>query len=144
MSDLREQLLDIRAQHGQLTPSIVVEEARHKTSPLHRLVFDKAPKDAAETYYRQRAHELIRSCRIAYREATEDEAARSIRAFQAVRSEGPNEYVYEPSDEIANDPLLTAMVLRNMEREWKQLHRRYGAFAEFIELVRRALEDDAA
>lgn len=138
---LRDHLQSIYDKHGKLTPGIVVQEARAKNHPLHDR-FEWDDKRAGDAWRRQQAHELIRSVRVVYREATETDPEASVRAWHAVRSD--QEHVYEPAQVIAEDPLLTQMLLRDMEREWKQLHRRYGHMVEFIELVRGDLGDAAA
>lgn len=136
MSSLRDSLQAIYDQHGKLTPELVVQVARKKTHPLHSQVFDRAPADAAEAWYRHRAHELIQSVKVTYREATETSPALSVRAFVAVRSsEGDNSYSYEPTEKVATDPFSKALVLRDMERDWKTLKSRYEAFEEFFALV---------
>lgn len=139
---LREQLQAIYNEHGHLTPELVVQVARPRGHPLHSLVFDRTVKEASEAWYRHRAHELIRSARVVYREADETDGAHSVRAFHAVRATD-NSYVYEPVEKIADDPLLRRIVLRDMEREWKALHRRYREFAEFAEIVRSDLDGQA-
>jgi hypothetical protein len=48
-----------------------------------------------------------------------------------------NTHIYRPTDEVIADPLLRAIVLANMEREWKDLHRRYSDFKEFLDMVRK-------
>lgn len=130
--DLRGHLQAIRDQHGRLTPALVVEAARPKNSPLHTAVFDRSPKEAAEAWYRERAHQLIRKARITY--VAQDEI-RDVRAFQCVRT--PDSFVYEPSEEVAQDPFMRTMVLRDMERDWRTLRARYGHFEEFVELITR-------
>ena len=137
---LREQLQDIYDQHGHLTPALVVDEARSKTHPLHdRFEWDN--KTAGEAWRRQQAHELIRSVRVTYRDATETDPASDVRAWHAVRSE--DGHVYEPAEKVAEDPLIAAMVLRDMERQWKELHRRYGMFSEFVAMVRGDTDEAA-
>ena len=134
---LREQLETIYEKRGELTPDIVVTEASNKTHPLHDR-FEWNDKLAGHQYRLHQASELIRKVKIVYREATEDEDERRVRAWQSVRSE--DGYKYVPSSEVVDDELLTAMVLRDMEREWRSLHRRYGRFEEFVSLVRGDLE----
>lgn len=145
--DLREQLMRVREGNGGvLTPDAVVEEARAEDSPLHALIFDRDVPDAAEEYYRARARAVIRTCRLAYKEADETSPAKSVRAFHAVRSEAEDRrrYVYEPAEEIAVDPLKRAMLMREMERDWMELKRRYLDFAEFVEMVRTDSDVGAA
>lgn len=138
---LRDQLQSIYDQHGRLTPGLIVDEARDPAHPLHtRFEWDDAA--AGEAWRRTQAQELIRSVKVVYREATEKETARRVRAYHAVRTE--TEHVYEPVEKVAEDPLLRQMVLRDMEREWKQLKQRYGHFREFVDMVRSATEGEAA
>ena len=53
-------------------------------------------------------------------------------------------YVYEPAAKIAADPFLRELLLRDMEREWKQMLGRYREFTEFVELVVASLELEPA
>lgn len=131
-SDLREELQKIYDRHGHITPELVVEVARPKEHPLHLKVFDKDVPGAAEAYYRDRAHDLIVTIRIAYK--PEEKPSDTIRWFHAVRLEEGT--VYHPADKIAGDPLLSRIVLADMEREWRQLRTRYDAFVEFWEMIR--------
>ena len=131
--DLREHLQAIYDKHGYLDQDLVVAEATPRSHPLHAMVFDKLQKDAAAEYYRLRAHELITSVRVVYREGDEHGPSKDTRYFRAVQS-APNTFVYEPIDEIAKDEFKRTLVLRDMERQWKQLYRTYGDLEEFFEL----------
>lgn len=136
---LREHMEAIYQQHGRLTPDLVVETARPKNHPLHAVVFNKSIKDAAEQYYRDRAQELIKSIRISY--STLEGGVRDMRAFHAVRSTTADEFVYEPAEKIAEDPFLTQILLRDMEREWRQMFERFGRFKEFAAMVQASLAE---
>lgn len=131
---LRDELNKIYQQRGELSPKIVVEVARKKDHPLHDIVFDVPPGQAAERYYLNRAHELIQSVKIAYRDPQSDKKI-DVRAWHAIAR--GNSHVYRPTDEVLEDPLLREMVLANMQREWVDLHRRYSQFKEFLEMVAR-------
>ena len=76
--------------------------------------------------------------KIVYREGDGEQPERSVRAFHAVQ--GPAGYVYEPADLVASDPLTRQMVLRDMERQWKELFARYEQFEEFLEMVTADVE----
>jgi hypothetical protein len=119
----------------------VLPEARPEGHPLHA-TFDWDDATAAESWREKQAHDLIVSVRIVFREATEHEPARDVRAFHALRREGG--YVYEPADMVASDPFMRELLLRDMEREWRALHRRYETFAEFAEMVQGDLGQKAA
>jgi hypothetical protein len=137
---LRDELQRIYDENGELTAELVVEAARPKTSPLHnRFTWDN--REAAEQWRQHQAAELIRSVKVTYREATEDEEARTVRAYHAVR--GPKGHAYEPAEKIKEDPFQRQLVLNDMRRDWQALKRRYEHFAEFLELVRADLEDAA-
>jgi hypothetical protein len=83
--------------------------------------------------------------RISYLPPADDAPEQSIRAFQAVRTSGPpGAFEYKPTEVVAQDPFLTQLVLRDMERDWRQLKARWGSFSEFVVMVRGDLEEDAA
>ncbi len=137
--NLREELQAIHSSHGKLTPEIVVETARPKNHPLHHHVFDRAPKEAAEAWYRSRAHELITSVKIVYKDADETGPQRSIRAFHALQTE--EGFIYEPVERIATDDFARKLLLASMEREWKQLFDRYKEFEEFLAVVTADMQE---
>lgn len=137
---LRDQLRTIHQRHGVLTPELVVNEARPADHPLHSR-FEWNDAIAGEAHRRAQAQELIRSVRVVYKPADEREESKSIREWQSVRTEHGN--VYEPSEAVTADPLLRRIVLADMEREWKALHRRYSHFAEFAEMVQADLTNDS-
>lgn len=138
---LRDHLRAVYDQHGQLTPELVVEVARPKNHPLHSRVFDRPQKQAAESWYRHRAHELIQSVKVTYREGDENEV--TIRRYHAVRGEA-GKTVYRSSEDIADDPFARKLVLADMERDWQQLRARYERFGEFLDLLEREVSEMVA
>lgn len=138
---LRDQLQAVYDEHGRLTPQAVVDTARTEDHPLHdRFEWDN--QVAGEAYRLDQARRLIRSVRVTYREADEREAARTVRAFHAVRDEQGT--AYRPVEEIRDNPLLAKLVLQDMERQWKQLMRQYGHLDEFSRMVRGDLGNEEA
>jgi hypothetical protein len=129
MSSLREQLQDVYERRGCLTPALVLDEARPVDSPLHAR-FEWDDTVAGERWRTVQAHELIQSVRVTYQKG---ETLKEVRAFHAVRS--PDGHVYEPVEEIVKDPFQTELLLREMEREWRQLHARWECFDEFRQMV---------
>lgn len=137
---LRGDLLAIRQQHGKLTPQIVVDAARDPEHALHSR-FEWDDTVAGEAYRRQQAQELIRRAKVVYREAESDEPPRLGRAFIAIPTQ--DGHVYDPVEEVVEDPFRRQLALNTMEREWKDLYRRYQDFAEFAAMVRRDIGDAA-
>lgn len=60
---VKERLEQLEQQHGRLTPSVVVEDARNGDSPLHDL-FQWDVDNAAMRYWLHRAREIIHSVRV--------------------------------------------------------------------------------
>lgn len=96
--DARVWLLALREQHGKITPEIVREAARPEDSPAHAYVFNVGVEDAAEEYYLERAHTLIRSVKVAV-VARDDEPPRRVRCFHYV-TDDDGEMVYEPLEVV--------------------------------------------
>jgi hypothetical protein len=129
--NLRDHLLAIKQKRGELTPKIVLEEARSVSHPLHHR-FDWDKDVAAEKWLLHQAHRLIMEVEITY--IKNDGTPSRVRAFHAIRQNN-NSYVYESTDELRADPVSREVILREMERDWLQLKERYEAFEEFWELV---------
>lgn len=133
---IREHLQDLYDKNHQLTPELVVKTAKPKTHPLHAH-FEWDDAAAGDAWRRHQAAEMIRSVRIVYQE--DDDTMKSVRAYHAVRTPS-GDSVYSRAEDIAGDPLVRAMVLRDMEREWKAMKRRYGNFQEFLDLITAEVE----
>lgn len=141
MSDLRAQLQHIYTQHGRLTPQILVGVARDTRHDLHSR-FEWDDEVAGEAYRLVQAGALIRSVRVVYREATATEPSRTVRAFHSVPTDDGREY--RSVEEIARDDFSRQVLIREMQRAWKDMKRRYSDFEEFWALVRAEAEAGAA
>lgn len=142
---IRDALQDIYDRHGELTPRLVVDEATSGTTEAgdalsRHLQWDDAL--AADSHRIDQARRLIRSVRIGYREPTEEEASRSVRGFVSVQTADGRSY--HPTAKVAEDPFLRQLMLRDAEREWKAMFRKYNHLKEFTEMVQKDLEADAA
>lgn len=133
---LRDHLQAIYDERGELTPALVVDVARNREHPLHKR-FEWDDTLAAEKYRREQAHDLIRSVRVNYQSARTDSTI-SIRAFHAVPrvdDAGRPKYGYVPTETVINDPIISRLILADMERDWQTLRRRWEQFEEFWQLV---------
>jgi len=137
-SKLQDALLAIREDYGRLTPKVVVEAARDPRNPLHNK-FEWDDSVAGQKYREAQAQELIRSVRISYFPAG-DKAPNSIRAFHAVYRQDQG-HVYEPAEDIIDDPLARQMLLRDMQRDWLLMKQRWESFVEFWEVIRADMAD---
>lgn len=134
MTTLKEQLEQIYRKEGKLTPALVLKEATNPEHPLHPR-FEWDDPTAAHAYRLNQAGELIRSVKVRFREGTETDPARYVRAFHSLPTED-EERAYCPLDEVLADPLKSKVLMQEMERDWKALRRRYEDFAEFWEMVK--------
>lgn len=136
-NNLRNALLGIYQQRGELTPQIVVDEARDEQHPLHdRFEWDN--DKAGEAYRRVQASELIRSVKITYTAGPTQEP-RQVRAFSSLHhSVSPDQRGYVPTDELARDDVSYKVLLRQCEREIAALKQKFGHLKEFGQLLRDA------
>jgi hypothetical protein len=141
MSALRDQLLQVRELHGAITPQRVVDAARPEEHPLHER-FEWDDSVAGEAYRRHQAHDLIRSVRVSY--VSPKGQPETTRAFVAVPVENDPQPEYQLAEEVALDPVKRAIVVAQMEREWRTLRARYGHLTEFLALVAGSVSEEAA
>jgi hypothetical protein len=135
MTDVYDELIAIREKHGKLTPRIVAEETKPRTHPLHDRVYDVAPKEAAERYYLSNAAKLLR---VTFKETMASGETADLRHFWVVRGTKENpESTYEPVEEIVQDPIAKAIMLRQMLRDWKRFKARYAHYSEFADMIAR-------
>ena len=133
--NLREAMQDVYNQSGKLTPRLVVETARKQRSDAGKFLhghFEWNDAVAAEAHRCSQAQNLIRTVRVRYRKAGDDEIL-SVRAFYAVHTE--KGHVYEPYERVVNDPLLREIVLANFKRDWEEFKDRWEHLDEFVELI---------
>lgn len=135
MADLRASLTRIYEKAGELTPELVVDEARPKTSELHHR-FEWDDEIAGEAYRRVQAAELIRSVKVVFSDASTGER-KSIRAFHSCRAAGDADRGgYAPTDEIIADDLSLRILRQEFAREIADLKRKYGHLDDYVAWVR--------
>lgn len=131
---------------GELTPEVVIADARHSASPLHSL-FEWDDTEAAHQYRLVQARALIRSVVVRYRAAPGD-GARSVVAFVNVKDR--DRQYYTATALALSDPERRAIVLRQAWEDFQTLRKRYAQLTEFAQLfaaldeIERALPPLAA
>lgn len=138
---LREELLAIREARGVLTPEVVVEEATPPHHPLHhRFEWDDAI--AGPLYRREQGAHLIRSVRVRDMDRPGGRyLEHDVRAFISIGRADARSCEYVPVEEAMADEFTRRLVLRDAEREWRALRRRYDHLVEFAEMVRGDLDE---
>ncbi len=136
---LREHIQAIYEEHNKLTPDLVLDAARHPDHPLHSR-FEWDDTVAGEKYRKIQAQELIVVARVRYRDGKGK--LQDVRAFHAMSSPDGG-FEYQPAEEIASNEILTAILLRDMERDWKALKGRWSHFKEFVTMIRQDLGEEA-
>lgn len=131
---LREELASIYEAQGKLTPKLVVEAARAKAHPLHSR-FEWDNRVAGEKYRQHQAAELIRSIKVEW--ASDDSTSDSDRVRKYHSVTRADETTYEPVEAVMADEFMRVVVIRQAEREWKQMFARYQHLTEFLQVVRQ-------
>lgn len=122
------------AKHGGITPAQLVTAARNPKSPGHAC-FEWDDTIAAQAHRLTQASSIIRSLTVAYSPASAPDELRTIRAYWPDSSHGASKGVYKAIEAIAADPVASAVLLAEMEREWRAFRRRWGHMAEFLDLI---------
>lgn len=137
MANLRESLTRIYEERGQLTPQLVVDDARPVDSELHsRFEWDDAI--AGEEYRLVQARNLIRSVEIVYTPA-DDPEPRRVRAYSTVRGQDPDHMGYKKTEDLLQDDFSRKLLLKQCQRDIAALQKRYGHLSEFAQMLREAI-----
>jgi hypothetical protein len=137
MANLRDELRRIYTKMGgEITPQAVVDDSRPPDAPLHnRFEWDNTV--AGEKYRIVQAQELIRSAFTVY--ARDKRGPKTVREFVSTYQAGsPETGVYKRTEEMLQDPVSEAILLRECQRAIEDLKRRYGHLKEFGKLIRDA------
>ena len=131
MAGLRDELAKIYEKHGQISPPIMYDEVSSPRHPLHSR-YEWNDKIAGKLHRLDQMRRDIRSVMVTY--VAPSGNPEEVRQYMSVRDEAG--YAYRRTEEIAQDPIVSALVLRDAERAWRDLYKRYGHLAEFLDLVR--------
>lgn len=127
-----EVLEDIEKQFGRITPELVLEEAKIKTSPIHK-GFEWEDSIAAEQYRLDQARYILRQI-VIVRETSDTVESNTIRAFMSVNitdSEENKYTTYATIGSILNNNTLRKQLLLKAFTELQQWNKRYKDLTEF-------------
>lgn len=126
-----DELERIRGRAGELTPTLVLDAARRKRSPLHPW-FEWDDGSAAEKYRLWQARHLVTSVIV---ERVDEMESLPVRAFVSVSREGSSTREYIPTLDAREDPFFRKQVLDRALDEALKWRRRYEDLAEFAGVV---------
>jgi hypothetical protein len=135
---IRSELERIYAEHGNLTPGLVLSEAQSPDSPLHTH-FNWDDDDAANRWRLHQAADLIRRVKINVVNTTSDEGLR-VRAWTSIPTQEGRQY--RDTREVAADSNLATLVRDELMNELRVLREKLRRFDEFAAIV--AVMDDLA
>lgn len=135
-------LEQIERKTGALTPETVVDDARRKSSPLHK-GFTWDDNEAAEAHRLNEARYLLRQIVIVTSVPDKDEEPKTIRAFMSVsqdddHDESTSAKSYVNVTDALSDPKLREQVLTRAYNELNAWQARYESLEEFAG-VRKAI-----
>ena len=137
---VKEQLQAIYDAEGDLTPTLVLDQARSEGSPLHKY-FEWNDSVAAEKHRLGQAQRLITTVKVVYRDTTGE--SKKVRQWHAVPTL-PKDWGYKPLEEIATDDIGSKILLADMRRDFESFKKRYEDVAGYLDLIRSALQADVA
>lgn len=124
-----DQLDKLHIAHEYLSPEIVLEAARSKSSPLH-CCFDWSDSSAAEKWRLHQARNVIRSVEIVYESGP-------VRAYQNVTveySDDSTQLEYRDTEQLMSDPDDRAQVLECALIELRRFRAKYAALNELAKV----------
>lgn len=120
----------VRSKYGALSPALVVQEAKRKTSPLHSIVYAATDAEAARMGREAIASRLIRSLRVVV--ITPEREEINVRAFISRPAEGSGKTrSYLSTIEEMGSEEGRAVMLRQAWLELRAFKRKYAALSEF-------------
>jgi hypothetical protein len=133
---------ELAEKHGQLTPEIVLEAAKPKTSPLHRF-FQWDNTKAAAQYRLVQAACLIRRIKVTYQ--TADEKTVRVRAFVNVTPErrecadedpdAGTRGIYVSTHDAMTSDHYRAQVLQQCKSDVETFRRKWTALNEASDII---------
>ncbi len=123
-------LVEMRSR-GAVTPQAIVEEARRRTSPLHKY-FEWDDGRAAEKWRTHQARLLIHDVDIEIR--YEGGVQREVKAFHSVVANGGR--AYEVATTVFSRTELADQIIASARRELEGWIRRYGQYESLAVMTR--------
>lgn len=130
-----DRLQDLYARHGAVTPTLVLEEAKKKRSPLHK-GFEWDDKEAAQQYRLTQARLIVRS--VIVRRPDSIGEYRAVRAFVHIGEDSDYESIDVVLSVAEKRGALLSQAWSDLEiirRKYETLEELANVFAAMDELV---------
>lgn len=146
LGDLRYEVGQLYKESGYTSRQLLVVASRDgdRFPTLHAEIHGVEDRDMIDQWKLSKAGEILRRVRVTKVSPTTGKG-RSVREYLAIRTEPEGEKVgriYHHIDDIAEDPTLTELMKREMERDWKTFRSKYEAFEWFWEHHSELVEGD--
>jgi hypothetical protein len=135
-----ERLVEISKKRGEITPPLVLKDAKNPKSPLHSY-FEWDNTKAAEKWRIAQAGELIRHIDVEV--IKDDGKTEDIRYFFSVQSDESTtsepKSVYVSLNTIMTDSDKRAEVIAYAKREllgWKERYQQYSELSDIVEFIK--------
>lgn len=126
-----ERLIEIEQANGEITPRLIVEDARPSGSVLHKY-FEWNDTKAAEQHRLSQARQLVRSVRIVF-QLPNEKKPRETRAFVSVINREERR-TYMESVKVLQDAELRQQIFDRLDAEFESLVRKYDGLLDTLEL----------
>lgn len=129
-------LAELRNEQPELTPRIIVDDARPDDAVLHDY-FEWRDDIAGEKWRVEQARSMARSVMVVIEEETTREPIRT-RAFVGVMNESRTEHRFEPIATVLNDKALYAQICRRALADLDSFRERYSQFTSLKQIASSA------
>lgn len=118
--------------YGKITPSLVVQDAKRRTSPLHATgVFTWSKDQALKKCLLEEARHLLRSLKVRYLDLGPDKEEGTVRAFVNLRDDdAESERVYVPIVRAMSTKELREQMVATALQEARSWQHRYEHLRE--------------
>lgn len=138
------ELQRLQRDHGQkLTARVVVDEARHPESPLHKC-FEWDDVRGAELYREHQARQVIASIRIVQRDTRGDVQHQPVFVNVIERTGDEEQRAYVPLARVLSDADLFEQVRQQFARDLSAFEKRYEQFTDLASIARQAKQQALA
>ena len=134
-----EHIEELDKEHGEVTPQILVDDARPETALMHPM-YEWRDDIAAEKYRYNQAKKIMSELVICHVEQMNEEPEEPVRAFVSV-NRLKEKASYRPTVLALTEEATAERVIENAREELRALERKYRGIVNFAAIVREWLKE---